>query len=146
VAVDVAVALADAFHYIGVLAVECFVVGGEVLVNELAPRPHNSGHLSLDATRSSQFELQVRAVCGLPLGATDLIAPAAMVNLLGELWETGPPRFALALDHPGATLHLYGKRTARAGRKMGHLTVLAGDAAEAASVALGLRERLRQGG
>ncbi len=144
-AADVALVVADALHYVGVLAVECFVVGGEVLVNELAPRPHNSGHLSLDATRSSQFDLQVRALCGLPFGATDLIAPAAMVNLLGDLWDAGPPRFALALDHPGATLHLYGKRVARAGRKMGHLTVVAGDAAEAASVALGLRERLRSG-
>jgi 5-(carboxyamino)imidazole ribonucleotide synthase len=144
-AIDVALAVADALHYVGVLAVECFVVGGDVLVNELAPRPHNSGHLSLDATRSSQFELQVRALCGLPFGATDLIAPAAMVNLLGDLWDAGPPHFALALGHPGATLHLYGKRVARHGRKMGHLTVVAGDAAEAVSVALGLRERLRQG-
>jgi 5-(carboxyamino)imidazole ribonucleotide synthase len=144
-AADVALVVADALHYVGVLAVECFVVGGEVLVNELAPRPHNSGHLSLDANRSSQFDLQVRALCGLPFGATDLIAPAAMVNLLGDLWVAGPPQFALALDHPGATLHLYGKRVARAGRKMGHLTVVAGDAAEAVSVALGLRERLRQG-
>jgi 5-(carboxyamino)imidazole ribonucleotide synthase len=142
-AVDVALAIAEALRYVGVLAVECFVVGGEVLVNELAPRPHNSGHASLDATRTSQFDLQVRALCGLPFGATDLIAPAAMVNLLGDLWAAGPPRFALALDHPGATLHLYGKRAPRPRRKMGHLTVVAGDAAEAASVALGLRERLR---
>jgi 5-(carboxyamino)imidazole ribonucleotide synthase len=144
-AADVALAVADALHYVGVLAVECFVVGGEVLVNELAPRPHNSGHLSLDANRSSQFDLQVRALCGLPFGATDLIAPAAMVNLLGDLWVAGPPHFALALDHPGATLHLYGKRVPRPGRKMGHLTVVAGDTAEAVFLALGLRERLRQG-
>jgi 5-(carboxyamino)imidazole ribonucleotide synthase len=144
-AVDAALVVADALQYVGVLAVECFVVDGEVLVNELAPRPHNSGHLTLDATRSSQFDLQVRALCGLPFGATDLIAPAAMVNLLGDLWDSGPPRFAFALDHPGATLHLYGKRVPRRGRKMGHLTVVAGDTAEAVSVALGLRERLRQG-
>ena len=100
-AVDAALAIADALRYVGVLAVECFVVGGEVLVNELAPRPHNSGHLSLDATRSSQFELQVRSLCGLPLGAADLFAPAAMVNLLGDLWDAGPPHFAARADTSG---------------------------------------------
>jgi len=118
-----AIRLADAFDLVGLLAVELFVTAdGEVLVNELAPRPHNSGHWSLDACTTSQFEQLVRAVCGLPLGATDLLAPAKMENLLGhavEGWQE-------ILREPGAHLHLYGKSEVRPGRKMGHVTRLCG--------------------
>ena len=124
---DLALAVAQALGTVGVLTVEFFLTAeGRLLVNEIAPRPHNSGHLTIEAAVSSQFEQQVRALCGLPLGATDLVTPAAMVNLLGDLWArrraaTGTPRCA---PIPGVKLHLYGKRTAAPGRKMGHLTVL----------------------
>jgi len=94
-------------------------------VNELAPRPHNSGHLTFDACRTSQFEQQVRAICGLPLGSAELLQPAAMANLLGDLWAAGEPDWEAALSLPDIKLHLYGKATPRPGRKMGHLTVLA---------------------
>jgi len=118
---------------VGVLCVEFFVLADEsLLVNELAPRPHNSGHLTFDASLTSQFEQQLRAVCGLPLGATDLLRPAAMANLMGELWIPGAPRWTDALALPDVKLHLYGKDEARPGRKMGHLTALA-DTAEAAA-------------
>ena len=118
---------------VGVLCVEFFVLAdGSLLVNELAPRPHNSGHLTFDASLTSQFEQQLRAVCGLPLGATDLLRPAAMANLMGELWIPGVPRWTEALALPDVKLHLYGKDEARPGRKMGHLTALA-DTAEAAA-------------
>jgi 5-(carboxyamino)imidazole ribonucleotide synthase len=115
----------ERFDVVGVLCVELFLLAdGALLVNELAPRPHNSGHLTLDAHVCCQFEQQVRAVCGLPLGSTERKAPAAaMVNLLGDCWSGGPPDFAAALADPGVRLHLYGKREARPGRKMGHLTV-----------------------
>jgi 5-(carboxyamino)imidazole ribonucleotide synthase len=121
-----ALAVAQALGTVGVVCVEFFLTEeGRLLVNELAPRPHNSGHLTIEAAFTSQFEQQVRALCGLPLGRTDLIMPAAMVNLLGDLWEGGEPRWeaALRLD-PGVKLHLYGKRKPAVGRKMGHLTVL----------------------
>jgi 5-(carboxyamino)imidazole ribonucleotide synthase len=95
---------------------------GRLLVNELAPRPHNSGHLTFDAAVTSQFEQQVRAVCGLPLGSVEQHAPAAMANLLGELWQNGEPNWARALADPFVKLHLYGKSQPRTGRKMGHLT------------------------
>jgi 5-(carboxyamino)imidazole ribonucleotide synthase len=122
-AVGLALAIADALDYVGVLAVELFVVGGELLVNELAPRPHNSGHWTLDAAHTSQFAQQVRAICGMPLGDTSMTRPAAaMVNLLGDLWDDGEPRWSAALEHPSVALHLYGKAGARPGRKMGHLT------------------------
>jgi 5-(carboxyamino)imidazole ribonucleotide synthase len=144
-AADVAVSIADALQYVGVLAVEMFVVAGDLLVNELAPRPHNSGHWTLDAARTSQFEQQVRAVCGLPLGDPGMAAPAAaMVNLLGDLWEAGEPRWDAALADPGSHLHLYGKRSARPGRKMGHLTVTAGSTDEAAAAALACRRHARR--
>ena len=139
-AVGVAMAIADALDYVGVLAVELFVVGGELLVNELAPRPHNSGHWTLDASVTSQYEQQVRAVCGLGLGSTAMTAPAiAMVNLLGDLWEGGDPDWAAVFDDPNAKLHLYGKSAARPGRKMGHLTVTAAAPGIAAVRALELR-------
>lgn len=110
---------------VGVLCVELFLLDdGTLLVNELAPRPHNSGHLTIDAHACSQFEQQVRAVCGLPLGATERVVPAAaMVNLLGDLWRDGAPDWSAALADPAVRLHLYGKEDARPGRKMGHLTV-----------------------
>ena len=122
-AVGLGLTIADALDYVGVLAVEFFVVGDQLLVNELAPRPHNSGHWTLDVAQTSQFEQQIRAVCGLALGDTSMTqSGAAMVNLLGDLWEGGEPDWATALQSGHAALHLYGKATPRAGRKMGHLT------------------------
>jgi 5-(carboxyamino)imidazole ribonucleotide synthase len=139
-AVGLAMAIADALDYVGVLAVELFVVHGELLVNELAPRPHNSGHWTLDASVTSQYEQQIRAVCGLGLGSPAMTAPAiAMVNLLGDLWQGGDPDWAVVLDDPHAKLHLYGKSQARTGRKMGHLTVTAPGTTAAAARALELR-------
>ena len=127
-----AIAIAESLAYVGVLGVELFLTdSGALLVNELAPRPHNSGHYTIDACATDQFEQQVRALCGLPLGDTRLLAPVAMVNLLGDLWGTGGPAWDRVLSVPGLRLHLYGKTTPRAGRKMGHLTVLADDSAAA---------------
>ena len=120
---DVASRITAALGLVGVACVEFFLTrDGRLLVNEIAPRPHNSGHLTIEAAATSQFEQQVRAVCGLPLGATDQMSPAAMANLLGELWSDGEPDWAAALAVPGVRLHLYGKASARPGRKMGHLT------------------------
>lgn len=113
--------IADAIGLEGILAVELFRVGGSLLVNELAPRPHNSFHATEVACLTSQFEQLVRAACDLPLGATDVTRPAAIANLLGDLWESGAPRFERALAVPGVRLFLYGKKDARRGRKMGHL-------------------------
>jgi len=123
---ELALSVAQALGTIGVLTVEFFLTSeGDLLINEIAPRPHNSGHLTIEAGQSSQFEQQVRALCGLPLGGTDLVSPAAMINLLGDLWHAGEPRWdaMLRLD-PGVRIHLYGKRTPAPGRKMGHLTIL----------------------
>jgi 5-(carboxyamino)imidazole ribonucleotide synthase len=128
---------------IGVLCVEYFLTaGGRLLINELAPRPHNSGHLTIDAAVTSQFEQQVRAVCGLPLGDTTLLRPAVMANLLGDLWRDGEPDWAAACAFPAVKLHLYGKTHARPGRKMGHLTALAEDIAEALRVVQAARRAL----
>jgi 5-(carboxyamino)imidazole ribonucleotide synthase len=139
-AVGLAMAIADALDYVGVLAVELFVVGGEVVVNELAPRPHNSGHWTLDASATSQFEQQVRAVCGLGLGSTAMTVPAvAMANLLGDLWSGGTPNWSVVLEEPDAKLHLYGKSDARARRKMGHLTVVSEVTSAAMARALEMR-------
>jgi len=139
--------IAARLEYVGVLAVEFFVSEGRLLVNEIAPRPHNSGHYTLDACVTSQFEQQVRAVCGLPLGETRLLSPVAMVNLLGDLWRDGrPPPWGELLNHPNAKLHLYGKREARVGRKMGHCNVLATSAEEALRLAVSIHERLSQPG
>lgn len=144
-AADLAVSIARALDYVGVLAVEMFVVAGRLVVNELAPRPHNSGHWTLDAAATSQFEQQVRAVCGLPLGDPSLVGGgAAMVNLLGDEWAGGDPDWAAALADPSAHLHLYGKAEPRPGRKMGHLTTLAGSPEAAAGLATALRLRARQ--
>ena len=125
---DIAERIATALDYVGVMGVECFVAdGGHILVNELAPRPHNSGHWTLDACTTSQFEQQVRCLAGLPLGDTRALSPVAMVNLLGDLWIDGEPRWERAMAVPGVRLHLYGKREPRPGRKMGHLTAVAGE-------------------
>jgi 5-(carboxyamino)imidazole ribonucleotide synthase len=116
--------------------------GGRVVINELAPRPHNSGHFSFDACITSQFEQQLRAVCGLPLGSPQLLAPAAMANLLGDLWHGGEPDWAQALKMPGIKLHLYGKSQPLPGRKMGHLVALASSGEEAVAAVREARRRL----
>lgn len=149
-AVDLAVAVAKSLDLVGVLAVELFLVDdgsdtGHIVVNELAPRPHNSGHFSFDACKTSQFEQQLRAVCGLPLGDVTLLTPVAMANLLGEEWADGEPDFAGALEVPGVNLHLYGKQDPRPGRKMGHLTAMATSVEEARTNVLEARRRLRAG-
>lgn len=142
-AVEIARSVAETFDYVGTLCVEFFLTKDErLLINELAPRPHNSGHLTFDACAVSQFEQQLRAVCGLPLGATEFLRPAAMTNLLGDLWAGGEPRWARALEFPHLKLHLYGKAEARAGRKMGHLTALAETAEEAVKIVREAREKL----
>ena len=126
-----ALKIAEKLDYCGVLAVEFFVSeSGALLVNEMAPRPHNSGHYTIDACATSQFEQQVRTLCGLPLGDTRLLAPVVMVNLLGEAWQHGQPQWERVFNMPEAKLHLYGKHEARDGRKMGHYTML-GDTADA---------------
>ncbi|MDP9292218.1 MAG: 5-(carboxyamino)imidazole ribonucleotide synthase [Verrucomicrobiota bacterium] len=121
----IACAIAEKLDLVGLLAVEMFLLPNDSLVvNELAPRPHNSGHFSFDACITSQFEQQLRAVCGLPLGSTELLRPAAMANLLGDLWEDGEPDWSAATAFPNVKLHLYGKSDPRPGRKMGHLVAL----------------------
>lgn len=127
---QIAIGAAETLGVVGILCVEFFVAGQSLMINEVAPRPHNSAHLSIEACRTSQFEQHVRAVCGLPLGSTGLRSPAAaMANLMGDLWPNSPgvPAWDAALRDPGVHLHLYGKRHAKAGRKMGHLTVLDDD-------------------
>jgi 5-(carboxyamino)imidazole ribonucleotide synthase len=142
-AAALATLIAEELGFVGVMAVEMFVVGRDVLVNEIAPRPHNSGHYTLDACLTSQFEQQVRAVCGLALGDTRLIVSGvAMVNLLGQLWERGEPQWAVALGRPNTHLHLYGKHEPRPGRKMGHLTVTTANPLGATSLARRLRNQL----
>lgn len=131
-----------ALDYVGVLTVEFFLVGGELLVNEMAPRPHNSGHPSIDNAGCSQFELQVRALCDLPLPAQAEVQPAILLNLLGDLWQDGTPDWAGALALPGVHLHLYGKGEARPGRKMGHVTVTGRDWAAVEATAHQLRALL----
>ena len=138
-----ALRIADKLNYCGVLAVEFFVTGsGELLVNEMAPRPHNSGHYTIDACVTSQFEQQVRTLCGLPLGDTKLLSPVVMVNLMGEAWQQGAPQWGRVLNLPDAKLHLYGKHEARGGRKMGHYTVLDHSAEAALQKALITRAAL----
>src|SRR5688572_16655036 len=136
----------EALDYVGVLCVEFFIArDGRLLINEVAPRPHNSGHLTFDACRTSQFEQQLRAICGLPLGSPELLQPAAMANLLGDLWSDGEPNWAAALALTDVKLHLYGKTTPRPGRKMGHFTALAASPAEATERVLVARQRLTPG-
>jgi 5-(carboxyamino)imidazole ribonucleotide synthase len=139
---ETAAAVLERLGVVGVACVEFFVTrDGRVLVNEIAPRPHNSGHLTIDACETSQFEQQVRAICGLPLGSTRQLAPAAMANLLGDCWDGGEPDWAAALAVTGTRLLLYGKRAPRPGRKMGHLTALAGSVSEAVAAVTRARAR-----
>ena len=144
-----ATAIADRLGVVGLIAVEMFEVrGGGLVVNELAPRPHNSGHWTLDGAETSQFEQHVRAVCGLPLGPSGAHGPTVMVNILGDAWKwnagkvEGEPNWSVILAEPSAKLHLYGKPEPRPGRKMGHFTVQGADAAAALALALSLKARL----
>lgn len=142
-ATGLAMAIADGLRYVGVLAVEFFVVGGELYVNELAPRPHNSGHWTLDVAQVDQFQQQIRAICGLGLGDTSMTQKAAaMVNLLGDIWDLGDPAWQHAVEQPRASLHLYGKSAPRPGRKMGHLTTWGASTQEAEVLATRARARL----
>ena len=135
--------LLQSLQYVGVLCVEFFLgTDGELLVNEVAPRPHNSGHLTFDAAVTSQFEQQVRAICGLSLGSSDLLRPAAMANLLGDLWMEGEPNWAAACRFPDVKLHLYGKSDPRPGRKMGHLTATGRTVHEAQERVIAARDAL----
>ncbi len=134
--------LAGSLDYVGVLGVEFFVTSGALLVNEIAPRPHNSGHYTIEACATSQYAQQVRALCRLPLGDARLLSPAVMVNVLGEAWNDGEPDWSSVLSEPRAKLHLYGKQSARPGRKMAHVTVLDADPGRALEAALALRARL----
>ncbi len=141
-AVEIAAGIFEELGIVGTACVEFFLTGdGGLLVNEIAPRPHNSGHWTIEGAATSQFEQQLRAVCGLPLGSTDR-RPAAMANLLGDLWTGGEPDWASALAVPEAALHLYGKKEPRPGRKMGHITALASTPEEAARRVLEAREKL----
>lgn len=144
-AMELARGILESLRVVGLLTVELFVTRqGGLLVNELAPRTHNSGHLTMDACPTSQFEQQLRAVCGLPLGSGTLRAPAAMANLLGDIWELagGVPNWAAALSDPSIKLHLYGKAVPRVGRKMGHLTATAATTAGAVAAVRAARDRL----
>jgi 5-(carboxyamino)imidazole ribonucleotide synthase len=136
-AIEATKSIANGLSYVGVLCVEFFVLqDGTLIVNEMAPRPHNSGHYTLDACDVSQFELQVRTLVGLPLAAPRLHSPAIMLNLLGDLWLQGSPDFAHVLALPGAHLHLYGKLQPKPGRKMGHMTLTAATVAQVQAKAL----------
>lgn len=142
-AVEIARSVLETLDVVGVMCVEFFLTSdGTLLINELAPRPHNSGHLTFDACVTSQFEQQLRAVCGLPLGSTEYLRPAAMANLLGDIWQNGEPDWAKALEFPNLKLHLYGKAEARKGRKMGHLTALGDTVEEAVETVRRARNKL----
>ncbi|MFN9297746.1 MAG: 5-(carboxyamino)imidazole ribonucleotide synthase [Acidobacteriota bacterium] len=142
-AIEITRGIFEKLGIIGTACVELFLrEDGRILVNEIAPRPHNSGHLTIEACTTSQFEQQLRAVCGLPLGDTAFHSPAAMANLLGELWEGGEPNWPALLAFPEARLHLYGKAEARRGRKMGHVTALGKSGAQAAAIARAARQAL----
>jgi 5-(carboxyamino)imidazole ribonucleotide synthase len=142
-----AAGLAHGLDYVGVMAVEFFILRGNenpegrIVFNEMAPRPHNSGHYTLDACATDQFQQQVRALCGLPLGDPRLLSPVVMVNLLGDVW-TPQPDWEKLLRHPGVQLHLYGKAEARSGRKMGHYNCLATTLEAAMQLALDSRAEL----
>ena len=145
-AAELAMNIAHRLELIGVMAVEMFLMEDRsLLVNELAPRPHNSGHFSFDACVTGQFEQQLRAVCGLPLGSTELLRPCAMANLLGDLWESGEPDWAAALASGDVKLHLYGKAEPKPGRKMGHLVAFGATSDEAADRVRAAREALVSG-
>lgn len=136
--------MAEQLEFVGVMAVEFFITKqGELLVNEMAPRTHNSGHYTLDACLTSQFEQQVRMVCGLPFGDTRLLSPVVMVNLLGDVWHDAQPDWLAMLQSANTKLHLYGKREARAGRKMGHYCTLAPDIDTAIKEAAAIFQKLQ---
>ena len=143
-ATEIVAKIMEQLDTVGVLCVEFFCCGEEILVNEIAPRPHNSGHLTIEAHATSQFEQQVRAICGLPLGSTHQIAPAAMANLLGQQWEHGRPNWERALSMPNVKLHLYCKQAAKTNRKMGHMVALADSSAAASAQILEARKMLHQ--
>jgi 5-(carboxyamino)imidazole ribonucleotide synthase len=137
--------VAASLDLVGLLAVEMFLKqDGELIINELAPRPHNSGHWTIEGCATSQFEQHVRAVCGLPLGITELLQPSAMVNLLGDVWRDGEPDWPAALAEPSVHLHLYGKREPRSARKMGHVTALGASVEIASASALRARASLQR--
>ena len=142
-AIDMASRLADSMDYCGVLAVEFFCTRqGELLINEIATRPHNSGHYTVDACATSQFEQQVRMMCGLPPGDTQMLSPVVMTNLLGDIWNDGEPQWQNVLNESQAHLHLYGKKNARPGRKMGHINCLAADVEQALATTARIRTAL----
>jgi 5-(carboxyamino)imidazole ribonucleotide synthase len=146
-AAALAIRAAEALELVGVLAVEMFLLPeGQILINELAPRPHNSGHFSFDASVTSQFEQQLRAVCGLPLGSTESLRPAAMANLLGDLWTHGEPDWVAAAALSEVKIHLYGKASPRPGRKMGHLVAFGATVEAAADLVREARRRLQREG
>jgi 5-(carboxyamino)imidazole ribonucleotide synthase len=131
-AIQMADDIARGLGYIGTMAVEFFVsTDGDIIANEIAPRPHNSGHYTLDACHTSQFEQQVRMLCGLPAGDCDLVSPVVMINTLGDVWGNSEPKWDQLLAEPNVKLHLYGKKEARVGRKMGHFNVLAANTDDA---------------
>lgn len=134
--------IAEQLDYVGILAVEFFVSDGQLLVNEIAPRPHNSGHYTIDACVTSQFEQQVRILAGLPLGDARMHSYAVMVNILGDVWENGEPAWDKILAYPQLKLHLYGKHEARRGRKMGHFTMLGKDVETVVALAMQGRNEL----
>lgn len=134
--------MAAHLDYCGVLAVEMFMMSdGQILVNEIAPRPHNSGHYTIDACVTNQFQQQVRTLCGLPLGDIKLLTPAVMVNFLGDIWNP-VPKWEEILKHPNVKLHLYGKKEPRPGRKMGHFTCVSENIDDAISLALQIKNSL----
>ncbi|MEM9941972.1 MAG: 5-(carboxyamino)imidazole ribonucleotide synthase [Planctomycetota bacterium] len=128
---------------VGVLTVEFFYRRGDVLVNEIAPRPHNSGHATIEGNWTSQFEQHIRAVCGISLGAVDLICTVAMANVMGDIWNDGTPDWAEMLNDPRTKLHLYGKEAAKIGRKMGHLTAVADTVEQARNLVVEARKRMK---
>ena len=146
-AVELARAVLEELDVVGVLCVEFFVCkDGTLLINELAPRPHNSGHFTFDANVTSQFEQQLRAVCELPLGDVAQFAPAAMANLLGDIWSGGEPDWEAAASIPNVKINLYGKLEPRPGRKMGHLTAIGATTQQALADVLRARDRLQRRG
>jgi 5-(carboxyamino)imidazole ribonucleotide synthase len=145
-AMEVASAITEKLGAIGLITVEFFVLAdGSLVVNELAPRPHNSGHHTLETAMTSQFAQHIRAVCGLPLGPVELRSPGVMVNLLGDLWAGGEPDWEILLREPGLFLHLYGKNGAKSGRKMGHMTLL-GEGNGVRERAMAFRDQVVRGG
>ena len=142
--IEMADKIADGLEYVGTMAVEFFISKeGDILANEIAPRPHNSGHFTLDACQTSQFEQQVRMLCGLPSGNCELVTPVVMINLLGDVWDNSQPHWQRLLSQPQNKLHLYGKKEARVDRKMGHFNTLAADTEQATEIALKAFEDLK---